>query len=151
MHALVDGSTVVQFPYTLWDLRRDHPNTGFPDAVSDETLADYGMVPVVPTEPTLVNYTANVTQGEPVLVGNVWQQTWLVSDASEAEIEQRVYDQWTALRAERNAKLAASDWTQVLDAPVDQDAWADYRQALRDLPDNTTDPFAPAWPVEPGA
>jgi hypothetical protein len=41
---------------------------------------------------------------------------------------------WEQLRLWRNAKLAASDWTQVADAPVDKSAWATYRQALRDLP-----------------
>jgi len=37
-------------------------------------------------------------------------------------------------RAHRNELLAASDWTQTADAPVDRDAWATYRQELRDLP-----------------
>ena len=41
---------------------------------------------------------------------------------------------WEQLRLWRNAKLVASDWTQVADAPVDKSAWATYRQALRDLP-----------------
>ena len=36
----------------------------------------------------------------------------------------------------RNAQLAATDWTQVADAPVDASAWAAYSQALRDLPAN---------------
>ena len=39
------------------------------------------------------------------------------------------------IRLERDAKLTQSDWTQVADAPVDQAAWATYRQALRDIPD----------------
>jgi hypothetical protein len=56
---------------------------------------------------------------------------------------------WAALRAERNTRLAASDWTQVADAPVDAAAWAVYRQALRDLPAATSDPFNPAWPEPP--
>ena len=38
------------------------------------------------------------------------------------------------MRAKRNELLAQSDWTQVADAPVDQQAWATYRQALRDFP-----------------
>jgi hypothetical protein len=36
----------------------------------------------------------------------------------------------------RNAQLAATDWTQIADAPVNASAWAAYRQALRDLPAN---------------
>jgi len=38
------------------------------------------------------------------------------------------------LRAWRNRELAATDWTQVDDAPVNKSAWAKYRQSLRDLP-----------------
>jgi len=38
------------------------------------------------------------------------------------------------VRMRRNGALAASDWTQTADAPVDRDAWATYRQQLRDLP-----------------
>ena len=38
------------------------------------------------------------------------------------------------MRAVRNDLLAQSDWTQVADAPVDREAWATYRQALRDFP-----------------
>ena len=55
-----------------------------------------------------------------------------------------------ALRAERNALLAASDWTQLPDAPTaNAAAWKVYRQALRDLPQQTTYPNAPQWPTAP--
>ena len=61
------------------------------------------------------------------------------------------YDaQWAIVRTQRNAKLAASDWTQLPDAPVDAAEWAEYRQALRDVTDQT-DPFDIAWPTAPGA
>lgn len=65
--------------------------------------------------------------------------------------ERREAAAWSALRAERTARLSACDWTQVADVPVDQATWATYRQALRDLPAKTTDPFNPAWPTPPGA
>jgi len=53
------------------------------------------------------------------------------------------------VRAERDRLLAACDWTQVLDAPVDQTAWAAYRQALRDVPQQEGFPTDVAWPVKP--
>jgi hypothetical protein len=53
------------------------------------------------------------------------------------------------VRAKRDRLLAASDWTQVLDAPVDQAAWAEYRQALRDVPQQEGFPTDVAWPVKP--
>lgn len=56
-----------------------------------------------------------------------------------------------SIRRKRDLLLAKSDWTQVIDSPVDQQAWADYRQALRDLPANITDYKNTVWPVAPGA
>ena len=59
---------------------------------------------------------------------------------------------WTLLRRKRDQRLAASDFTQIPDAPIDDEqrtAWAAYRQALRDLPAGTTDPAAITWPEVP--
>lgn len=56
---------------------------------------------------------------------------------------------WRNLRRQRNQMLAVTDWTQVLDAPVNQSEWAVYRQQLRDLPDKTEDPRNPVWPSPP--
>ena len=44
--------------------------------------------------------------------------------------------EWWAerMRLHRDRLLKESDWTQVADAPVDQEAWATYRQTLRDFP-----------------
>ena len=56
--------------------------------------------------------------------------------------------EWKSVRAERNAKLAKCDWTQLSDAPVDAAAWAVYRQALRDIT-TQANPFNIVWPAEP--
>jgi hypothetical protein len=56
---------------------------------------------------------------------------------------------WGQIRLWRNAQLLASDWTQILDAPVDQAAWATYRQALRDLPAQSGLADAAEFPVAP--
>ena len=44
--------------------------------------------------------------------------------------------EWWAerMRLHRDRLLKESDWTQVNDAPVDREAWATYRQTLRDFP-----------------
>jgi hypothetical protein len=60
---------------------------------------------------------------------------------------------WTALRAERDALLGSSDWTQYNDSPLTDEAkaeWVTYRESLRDLPENTDDPTNPTWPTPPG-
>jgi len=54
-----------------------------------------------------------------------------------------------AARQERNALLTASDWTQVADTPVDQSAWANYRQSLRDITQQDSFPDNIVWPAQP--
>jgi len=56
---------------------------------------------------------------------------------------------WDNVRGGRDRLLAASDWTQVADAPVDQQAWAVYRQALRDIPQDFASPDDVVWPEQP--
>ena len=53
------------------------------------------------------------------------------------------------MRIERNRLLADSDWTQTADAPVDQQAWATYRQALRDFPATWTPAETAEFPDPP--
>jgi hypothetical protein len=46
---------------------------------------------------------------------------------------------YARLRSERDGLLSRSDWTQLADSPLTEDAkaaWASYRQALRDLPES---------------
>ena len=72
----------------------------------------------------------------------------LDDDLVAAKLEQA----WSIMRQQRDAKLSACDWTQMIDCPLnfqDKAAWQYYRTALRDLPENTEDPTAPIWPNEP--
>jgi hypothetical protein len=55
-----------------------------------------------------------------------------------------------AARAERNALLTSTDWTQAADVPqATKDKWAPYRQALRDVPGQSGFPTNIQWPVKP--
>jgi hypothetical protein len=60
---------------------------------------------------------------------------------------------WQALaddaKAKRNTLLQRSDWTQIADVPVDQAAWAAYRQALRDITTQVGFPEQINWPEAP--
>ena len=65
-------------------------------------------------------------------------------DAVQLEIDKE------ELRNHRNILLMESDWTQNRDVVLSNDAeWKTYRQALRDLPANTTDWTNPPWPTKP--
>jgi len=54
-----------------------------------------------------------------------------------------------ALRRKRNRLIAETDYLALSDSTLTTEMAA-YRQALRDLPANTTDPTNPVWPVKPG-
>ena len=53
------------------------------------------------------------------------------------------------VRAERDARLSATDYRMVSDAPWATEPWATYRQALRDIPTSDGFPHNVVWPVEP--
>jgi hypothetical protein len=56
---------------------------------------------------------------------------------------------WEQIKLWRNAQLAATDFTQLPDAPVNQEAWATYRQALRNLPQQGGKADEVDLPIEP--
>jgi hypothetical protein len=56
---------------------------------------------------------------------------------------------WEMVRIWRDRKLAQSDWTMHTDAPTNKEAWATYRQALRDLPAQGGDAEKAEFPNAP--
>jgi hypothetical protein len=139
-------------PYSIGQLRKDNPNTSFPKYPTDELLAEWGVYPVKPTNQPSVDYTKNVIEKPPVKQGDQWVQVWEVSDATQSEIEQRVIDITNNARYQRGMLLAESDWTQLDDSPlssVQKGAWATYRQALRDITQQESFPWAVDWPTQP--
>lgn len=63
-------------------------------------------------------------------------------------------EEMAILREKRDALLRESDILVLPDrwvkyTPEQQKAISDYRQALRDLPANTPDPFKVVWPTKP--
>ena len=80
---------------------------------------------------------------------------WAVIDPPQApepepEPELTFEEKAAAIRAQRNWRLSSSDWTQIADSPVDAAAWAAYRQALRDVPQQAGFPETVVWPEPPG-
>ena len=143
-YARIEENAVVEYPVYEGDIRLRYSNVSFPTPFQPpegyERVAD-----VTPPSPT---YAQNVLEGTPALIDGAWTRQWVVTDASADEIAARTDAQWTSIRAERNAKLAACDWTQLPDAPVDSVAWSSYRQALRDVT-NQANPFNIIWPEKP--
>ena len=82
----------------------------------------------------------------------------ITAEQKEAEALEQA---WAALRAERDRRFDATRWLTErhveelaldLDTTLTPEQHTDlltYRQALRDLPENTTDPINPIWPETP--
>ena len=74
---------------------------------------------------------------------------WAVEDIPQPEPAPEPVDPAVEARANRDALLSSSDWTQVADAPVDQATWAAYRSLLRDVPQQAGFPTDITWPTNP--
>lgn len=70
-----------------------------------------------------------------------------VVDAVAAELVTE--NSWTNLRTKRNQLIAETDYLALSDVTL-TDEMSTYRQTLRDLPANTSDPANPVWPTKPG-
>lgn len=71
--------------------------------------------------------------------------------ASALDSEEVPVDYWLErFRNWRAEELKSTDWTQLPDAPVDAESWANYRQVLRDLPakKNFADVELPTRPLQ---
>ena len=85
----------------------------------------------------------------------VWSSedlAYIVVEKSSIEMRNAINSAWAQLRIDRDIALTESDkrimpWLEKgQQAP---EAWQKYRQALRDLPATTEDPFRILWPREP--
>jgi hypothetical protein len=148
MFAKLNNGQLEKYPYTLGMLRKDNFNVSFPKVLDDATLARFSVVRVASTPRPEYDYTKdfNVTVEQ---VDGAWVEKWIATDVSAEEIASRTADEANNIRAERDQRLSASDWTQVADAPVNQASWATYRQALRDMPAQAGFPWNVTWPSKP--
>jgi hypothetical protein len=149
MHALIKDGQVIKYPYGASDLRRDHRNVSFPKVIKDDVFSTFGVERVFFSAQPEITYAQELKEGEPVFADGRWNQTFTVVDLAEEEVAGRTAQKAEKVRTERDSKLANSDWTQVLDAPVDRTAWAAYRQALRDVPAQAGFPWEVTWPEKP--
>jgi len=81
-------------------------------------------------------------------------RTYIVTPLTAEEQQKQVEAAWESLRHQRFVLLLRSDHTQLADSASwvqNLDQWLAYRQALRDLPAVTSDPFNPTWPEAPSA
>lgn len=85
----------------------------------------------------------NVQTGETTVV-DLTAEEEAARNAHAAEIAPQL------LRSQRNRLLAETDVYALPDRTLSDEMRA-YRQALRDLPANTSDPQNPTWPTKPSS
>ncbi len=93
-----------------------------------------------------------VEDGAEEISTGTWQTKWKLQNRSGLtatqtdEAKKRGYDD---LRKTRDELLARTDHHALQDTPAMSSAMTTFRQALRDLPANTADPFNVTWPTNP--
>jgi hypothetical protein len=144
-------TTTLEYPRSLWQLRRDNPDVSFPSEPSDSDLApfDHANVHSSP-QPTGYNHrTERVEEAAPMCdADGTWRQSWIIRSATTEEIA--AYDQahrqpdWTRFKAHvlANPGINAALATALTTVPAAATALAPT--LLRAEQGDVTD-FAAAW------
>lgn len=122
------------------------------ESLSDEQRKEFNCYLIVDAPRPELSNTQRF--GAPIFTikGDTVERTYEVVELSAEEIEQRTADQAESIRSDRAQRLADCDWTQLSDAPLTEEqktAWAAYRQALRDIPQQAGFPWEVVWPTQP--
>lgn len=160
MYVKITNDQPVEFPYTIGQFRRDNPYTSFPKQIPDTMLKRHNVHPVIemskPAYDPLVQDLVmdemphkeiirvevdEETQEERTIYGNLWLIGYSVVNKSEAEAA-------AAIRNKRDSLLAETDWMALSDNTLTE-AWATYRQQLRDISDQEGFPYSVIWPAKP--
>ena len=137
MYALIENGEITRYNVTL---PTTVGNTSIPQGATG--LEAFGLFPVVGDEPS---HTDRERFSGPnyVFDGAQVNRVFTVEAIPDAEKAGQV-------RAERNTKLAETDWTQGKDiADSVSSKYTTYRQALRDISAQSGFPWAVQWPTQP--
>jgi hypothetical protein len=140
------GDTFIRHIFDAEPTQWDADNYCYARRLTDEQAAHFGVhKKQIVTPPYFDPATQVREEGPALLIDGIWTQNYMVTDLDADASAAKVGAQWAVIRAERNKLLAACDWTQLPDAPVNAASWATYRQALRDIT-TQANPFNIVWP-----
>jgi hypothetical protein len=142
-----------QTPIGRQQLQERYPRVSFPADLEKADLTSYGVISIREVPMPECDYrTERVVQLPVKQVDGVWTQQWDVQPLSAEEQQVIVNNHAEGVRRERNARLAACDWTQLPDTGLDGQVrinWAKYRAELRNVPSQTGFPWSVTWPQQP--
>jgi hypothetical protein len=122
------------------------------DQLTPEVMEAIGVDPVLEgPQPDAGRYQFVFQDGVEQINGE-WFTKYSVADLDADGILAKDANQATAIREERDKKLAECDWRVIkaLENNISQNfPWAAYRQALRDVPTQAGFPWAVTWPDAP--
>jgi len=151
---------------TQGEIRKLNPNMSLPKVWNDNVHDALGIDPVfeTPKPDTTGDYKVVVRDGAEQDANSNWVQKWverdMFSDTTEDGVTTTKAEHETAyqtrldteaaerVRADRDSRLAKTDWRASVDLTLSTE-WANYRQALRDVPSQTGFPNTITWPSEP--
>ena len=155
---------------TISQFKAEHPTTSFPKQITTAILDSYGYDAVLNGAQATVTAPYGVSTRDGVeeingqwftkfIAGPVFTDTTddegNVTTAADNEAAYRARvdaDAGALVRAARNKKLAACDWTVLTDSPLTtakKTEWKAYRTALRDISAADGFPHTMTWPEEP--
>jgi hypothetical protein len=123
------------------------PNVSFPPEGLDLMWAQERNAYQIQSD-KVHSQTEKLTSVEPYIDNGVVYDV-VVENKTQDELDAEKTQKANEVRYKRNMLLTQSDWTQLADAPVDNLAWAVYRQALRDITLQAGFPFDVIFPVIP--
>ena len=118
-------------------------------STADESPLEPGVF-LIPANATATSVPSYTDGQRAVWNGSFWDIEDIPEPVEETPVEEvpENEDPWTTLRRIRNIKLADTDYLALSDRILSAEMIT-YRQTLRDLPANTTDPANPIWPTKP--
>ena len=146
----LENGKPVGYPIEENNFRQIFPNISFPAKFTWDNVEPlgYGIYDFT-NSPSTERYKKAV-EIHPVRDNSgIWRQSWEIQEMTDPEKNAADEEKSKQVRQERNFKLAMSDWTQLPDAPVNREAWIEYRQALRDVTAQAGFPWQVEWPVPP--
>lgn len=78
---------IEKYPYTISDLKKDHPNVSFPEPLTADVLAKFNVVEVLPTDQPLKSWSEIIKEGVPAYdaLTDAWKQTWIINSAPDLD------------------------------------------------------------------
>ena len=148
-YLLASNNTILKFPYSLEELRRDNPQTSFPLEMSAEELSEWGVYSVKDQSPPEHNeHTETIELSPPSCVNGLWIREWIIIPASAEVMVERTEKKSAEIREYRDKLLASTDYTQLADYQgTDTERYKQLRQQYRDMPQQPDFPWLVVHPL----